>query len=445
MSDREDCAERREAVAALVMGELEPQLAEELRTHLRTCETCQQVYGALAEEERLVRGAFEELARDANAVTLSLLEGAAERSARSGGRVVRALRGIVEGVRTMRIASKAVAAAAMVLLVVVLLSWRTPSGRGSGLAFGDVMDRLEKVRTVSYTLTVHSGLEGQAGGTMKVMEILGRKARIETSTGDTYIFDFEARRMVCLHQASTVMLEGEISPGARSILPGSSLEELKQKLVAKGGKEEELGEQLVEGKRATGFRIERPNGVWTVLADAETGLLVRVHHLFESPSLRNEETLSDFKFDQELDDVLFSVQPPAGYKVIEQKVLRPLLGLEPDSRSLSLCRGNLKQIGIAFFMYLQAHDHQYPNSLDELVTFLGGRQPLICPGSGEEGYVYQKPATPFLKVANPSPVMIVYDKPGNHEGGRNVVFLDGHVEWMTEEEFQKAHSDPSRH
>jgi prepilin-type processing-associated H-X9-DG protein len=445
MSDRQDCDERREAVAALVMGALEAQLAEELRRHLGTCETCQQVYRALADEERLVRGAFEELARDANAVALSVLEGGAERSARSGGRVVRALRGIVEGVRTTRLASRIVVAAAIVVLIVVLLSWRTPSGRGPGLAFADVMQKLQKVRAASFTVTTRCEgprLPGFFPPMERVMEILGRKARMETSTGETYIFDFEARRMVCLHQPS--MLMSEYETGARSILPGSSLEEVKQKLVAKEGKEEELGEQLVEGKRATGFRIERTDGVWTVWADARTGLLVRIDSVTQTPTGRVERIWKDFKFDVEFDDALFDLQPPAGYKVVDARALPLRPGQEPDLSPSSLCRGNLKQIGIAVFMYLQAH-HQYPNSLDDLVTYLEGRQALVCPGSREEGYVYEKPATPFMKVVEPQSVMTVYDKPGNHEGGRNVLFLDGHVQWMTEGEFQKAHSDPSHH
>ena len=34
--------------------------------------------------------------------------------------------------------------------------------------------------------------------------------------------------------------------------------------------------------------------------------------------------------------------------------------------------------------------------------------------------------------------MTVYDKKGNHvEPGRNVLFLDTHVEWVTEERFQE--------
>jgi prepilin-type processing-associated H-X9-DG protein len=218
------------------------------------------------------------------------------------------------------------------------------------------------------------------------------------------------------------------------------LEEVKQRLVPRGLKEEDLGESTVEGKRATGFRIERNVGVWTVWADARTGLLLSVQVVMDTPTGRHEQTWSDFKFDVEFDDALFSLQPPAGYEVVS-------VGISPVSADdqRRFCWMNLKQIGIAIFMYLQAHDRQYPNSLDDLVSFLEGRQPLVCPGSGEEGYIYEKPATPFLKVVEPRSVMTVYDKPGNHEGGRNVLFLDGHVQWLTEEEFQKLWDKQQTH
>jgi prepilin-type processing-associated H-X9-DG protein len=36
----------------------------------------------------------------------------------------------------------------------------------------------------------------------------------------------------------------------------------------------------------------------------------------------------------------------------------------------------------------------------------------------------------------PPDTIVAYDKEGNHDDGRNVLFLDGHVGWMDEAEFQ---------
>jgi len=34
-------------------------------------------------------------------------------------------------------------------------------------------------------------------------------------------------------------------------------------------------------------------------------------------------------------------------------------------------------------------------------------------------------------------MITVYEKSSNHGGGRNVLFLDSHVEWVPEERFQE--------
>jgi prepilin-type processing-associated H-X9-DG protein len=177
-----------------------------------------------------------------------------------------------------------------------------------------------------------------------------------------------------------------------------------------------------------------------VWADAKTGLLLHLEHVGETPGGRTELTYTNFKFDEQFDDALFSVQPPAGYKVAKMPVA-PITAEDLKN----FCQMKLKHIGIAILMYLNGHEHQYPESLDDLLTYFEGRQALVCPGSHEEGYVYEKPVTPWEQVAEARSVITAYDKPGNHEGGRNVLFLDGHVQWLTEEEFQKLWAGQHTH
>ena len=43
----------------------------------------------------------------------------------------------------------------------------------------------------------------------------------------------------------------------------------------------------------------------------------------------------------------------------------------------------------------------------------------------------------MISTSDAPDTMIVWDKKGNHKRGRNVVHADGHVEFMTEEVFQK--------
>jgi outer membrane lipoprotein-sorting protein len=58
MSNKNDCQNRREAVTALVLGELEAAAADEIKNHIDTCRNCRLLYQALTEEEVNVRSAF---------------------------------------------------------------------------------------------------------------------------------------------------------------------------------------------------------------------------------------------------------------------------------------------------------------------------------------------------------------------------------------------------
>ncbi len=100
------------------------------------------------------------------------------------------------------------------------------------------------------------------------------------------------------------------------------------------------------------------------------------------------------------------------------------------------CGSNLKTIGMVLFMYSDDHKDQFPSDLEILITkkYLTA-ETLICPATkSRESYVYRG-AT--ITVADAPWMITVYEKPSNHEGGRNVLFLDGHVEWVREERFQE--------
>jgi prepilin-type processing-associated H-X9-DG protein len=114
----------------------------------------------------------------------------------------------------------------------------------------------------------------------------------------------------------------------------------------------------------------------------------------------------------------------------------PALGQAREKARIANCTSNLKQIGLACRMYADTHDGKFPGNLDELVDpYLHSPKILHCPSAASnEGtsYVYIRGLT-----VNDGGKVLAYDADGNHRnGGKNVLFCDGHVTWMADREFR---------
>ena len=85
-------------------------------------------------------------------------------------------------------------------------------------------------------------------------------------------------------------------------------------------KREPLGEKDIDGRRVVGVRLSLPAAVFNVWGDPHTGLPAHIEATVAiTPNVKM--TMSDFAFNVDMDESLFSVEPPAGYEVIQ--VQRP--------------------------------------------------------------------------------------------------------------------------
>lgn len=107
------------------------------------------------------------------------------------------------------------------------------------------------------------------------------------------------------------------------------------------------------------------------------------------------------------------------------------------------CKSNLKQIGLACDIYADDHGGKFPDSFDRLVgKYMVSDKILHCPSSPNQAaisYVYCRGYTP-----EDVDRVLAFDADGNHRnGGRNVLFCDGRVEWIKDLDFstlmQKQH------
>ena len=121
----------------------------------------------------------------------------------------------------------------------------------------------------------------------------------------------------------------------------------------------------------------------------------------------------------------------------------PALARAREEARRAVCKSNLAQIGKACVAYTVDHGDRMPASLADLVPqYLADGRVLVCPSDGGDiphlrnglpcsyRYVGNLPA----REAAPN-TMVAYSR-GEHEDGRNVLFYDGHVSWMTETAFQ---------
>ena len=98
------------------------------------------------------------------------------------------------------------------------------------------------------------------------------------------------------------------------------------------------------------------------------------------------------------------------------------------------CANNLRQIGLALYIYAKEHEGVFPPSLKVLYDeqYLADKRLMDCPASRETGspdspdYIY----TAGLSVRSSSLEPLVRDKAKNHaRKGTNVLYVNGEVGW----------------
>ncbi|MHC4248421.1 MAG: DUF4190 domain-containing protein [Planctomycetota bacterium] len=122
--------------------------------------------------------------------------------------------------------------------------------------------------------------------------------------------------------------------------------------------------------------------------------------------------------------------------VVQVGLLLPALSSARERARRSKCSSNAKQITYGLMLYSGDNDERFPASLDELrPDYISDREIFVCPSNPDGGYVYVK----GLSASDSPECVLVYDAAGNHDGaGRNVAFIGGHVQWMTEPQFTEA-------
>jgi len=121
------------------------------------------------------------------------------------------------------------------------------------------------------------------------------------------------------------------------------------------------------------------------------------------------------------------------------------------------CMSNVRFLGLAATQYAEEHGGRYPNDLVVLLQegYLPALYSFICPSSGKrprDELWDRDPKTitseelaefncyvlvPGARPTWPGNLIIIHEKDNHWGAGRNCWFNDGHVKWLTEDEFQR--------
>jgi len=207
--------------------------------------------------------------------------------------------------------TKLAAAAVIVITGLVCIQFLTGTN-----AYAQVVQELRNARTLVYTLITQTN-QGN-GETVKTDWAYKEPGHLRTTTVDGYIciVDGASGKMISIVPQGGYTL-GEVKnlgkadaqePGAQG--PFASIEAMKN-LPAKA--DENLGTKEIDGIDCDGYRVTQGDLTTTVWIDAKTDDLVQVEQKYASAPGMNT-IIKNIKFDEVLDDSLFSLTPPAGYK-----------------------------------------------------------------------------------------------------------------------------------
>jgi outer membrane lipoprotein-sorting protein len=177
-------------------------------------------------------------------------------------------------------------------------------------------------------------IEGENIPTTRVMNMGTQRVRGEVLSADgkavqvIVITDYDTSRMLQLipSKKTAVVIDLKDIPEK----PENILEELRNMVTEIQNNTdisvEQLGEKEIDGRIATGFRARNPDGEFSVWADTQTALPIRIEQTWRQMQF----VYTDFQFDIEMDESLFSMEIPEGYSALPKAELPIASSTEQD-------------------------------------------------------------------------------------------------------------------
>jgi len=202
-------------------------------------------------------------------------------------------------------------AAAAVIIAAVLVGIHLLGGNGANAVYARVVEQLQYARTMTYSIVTHTPVESMP--TLRQQMAFKEPGFMRTTTADGYItvIDWNQNKGITLWPPNKEYIDFEASnyqhdPAQDPFMVVEKLRTLPDEA------DEVLGEKEIDGRVLEGFRVTQGDMINTVWIDPQTEVLVRVETEYTNAPGMNA-IMTDFQFNAELDDSLFSLTPTEGY------------------------------------------------------------------------------------------------------------------------------------
>ncbi len=220
-----------------------------------------------------------------------------------------------DGPRVTRRWLKLAAMLALVMKELGLLLWMQSGHATAGVVFAEVLRQAREACTVRYKSTLRLG-----DAAPRTSDVLSKEPGYERKTmpsGQLQISDLTHGIIIYVEPQVGWTLTIEEVPGAKGGYGDNFLQRLKN-LPEEAGKL--IGEEELDGQPVSVFEVSDENDWITIWADAQTGLPLKIEVISEPSGSGDGQddieailTLSDFVWNEPIDDSLFRRPTTEGY------------------------------------------------------------------------------------------------------------------------------------
>jgi len=317
MNKQNNCQNRREAIASLILDELDSHDADKLKKHIDTCQTCQHLYKMLANEEEMIQAAFKSVKDRADTIQSKLIEQFDKQKLQSSSRGQTILHRTTGRSKIMKQITKIAAAAAM-MTIAVLVGVSLLNGTST---WAKVMQAFNEVENVHLTQKMI-----MPDGTVQQHELWLRRPNCLYENYDRTIFiDNGLERLVIDKEEKTAQFSDSFMP-FRPLEEHYMFDQIKL-FRGKGHKRIEfakLGDQSDETTLVFSlhykYKYSTTEFVGKAWVDALTMLPLKIQVELTSEQKDNEPKSGEIIFSYEpIPDNVFAMVIPEGFTELPRK------------------------------------------------------------------------------------------------------------------------------